>query len=148
VLLTKITPGIGLIWFVVRREWRSLGVAVAATAALVAISWLTAPALWTEWIATLAGNRAVATSNSIAVPLLVRLPVAMALVAWGAWTDRRWTVPVAATLALPVLWIHGLAMLAAVVPLAVVARRRSPQPNEIPTPAPLLGAPSRTRPDA
>lgn len=35
---------------------------------------------------------------------------------WGARTDRRWTVIVAATLALPVLWIAGLAMLIGVIP--------------------------------
>ena len=32
VLLTKITPGIGLLWFAVRREWRSLAIALGATA--------------------------------------------------------------------------------------------------------------------
>lgn len=122
VLLTKITPGVGLVWFAVRREWRSLGVALGVTAVLAAISWVSAPGLWSEWFATLAGNRAVATSNSLPIPLLVRLPAALALVAWGARTDRRWTVPVAATLALPVLWIHGLAMLAGVVPLVVRGR--------------------------
>ncbi len=36
---------------------------------------------------------------------------------WGARTDRRWTVVVATTLALPTLWFHGLAMLVGVVAL-------------------------------
>ncbi len=31
---------------------------------------------------------------------------------WGALTDRRWAVPVAVTLALPVLWPSGFAVLA------------------------------------
>jgi hypothetical protein len=39
------------------------------------------------------------------------------LVAWGARTDRRWTVVIAATISLPTLWIHGLAMLAGVIAL-------------------------------
>jgi hypothetical protein len=39
------------------------------------------------------------------------------LVVWGARTDRRWTVVVAATLALPTLWFHGFAMLAGVIAL-------------------------------
>ena len=38
VLLTKITPGIGLLWFAVRREWRHLAIALGATAAIVAVS--------------------------------------------------------------------------------------------------------------
>ena len=32
VLLTKVTPGVGLLWFAVRREWRSLAIALGATA--------------------------------------------------------------------------------------------------------------------
>ena len=54
----------------------------------------------------------------IAVPLWVRLPAAARVVVWGALTDRRWTVPLAATLALPVLWISGFAICAACLPLA------------------------------
>ena len=33
------------------------------------------------------------------------------LVVWGARTDRPWTLPIAAMLGLPVLWLVGLAML-------------------------------------
>ena len=40
VLLTKITPGIGLLWFVVRREWRNLTIALGGTAAIVAVSFV------------------------------------------------------------------------------------------------------------
>jgi len=42
-----------------------------------------------------------------------RLPVAAILVAWGARTNRPWTLPTAAMVALPVLWLVGLAMLTA-----------------------------------
>ena len=54
------------------------------------------------------------------IALWVRLPMAVALVAWGARTDRRWTVPRGMdVLALPALWFGSLSML-----LAVVAVRR------------------------
>ena len=43
VILTKITPGIGLLWFVVRREWRQLGIALGATAAIVAVGVVSVP---------------------------------------------------------------------------------------------------------
>src|SRR6478735_219682 len=46
----------------------------------------------------------------IPIPLWLRLPVAAVL---GPRTDRRWTVPVAATLTLPVLWVSGFAICAA-----------------------------------
>lgn len=47
-------------------------------------------------------------------PLWIRLPAAAALVAWGGLTDRRWTVPLGAMLALPILWPSGFAMLVGV----------------------------------
>ncbi len=118
VLLTKVTPGVGLLWFAVRREWRSLAIAVAATLAVAGASWVFSPAAWQEWVAVLAGNAGQpVTSGSLPVPLIVRLPLALLLVAWGARTDRRWTVPVAAMLALPVVWYGSLTMLLALVAL-------------------------------
>ncbi len=53
VILTKVTPGIGLLWFVVRREWRQLGIAIGATAAVVALSVVVMPGAWAEWIQVL-----------------------------------------------------------------------------------------------
>jgi hypothetical protein len=124
VLLTKITPGIGLLWFVVRREWRQLFIALGATAAIVAVSFLTMPDAWVQWVRVLsriAGRDG--TWAAVPIPFLVRLPFAVALVVWGARTDRRWTVPVAGMLALPALWYGGLAML-----LAVIALREPAKP--------------------
>lgn len=51
ILLTKVTPGVGLIWFAVRREWRNLGIALGVTAVLVAASLAVDARLWGEWIA-------------------------------------------------------------------------------------------------
>jgi len=117
-LLTKITPGVGLLWFAVRREWRSLAIALGATAAIAAVSFVFAPALWARWAEILvAAAGAKQWPFTIPIPLPVRLALAAALVTWGARTDRAWTVPVASTIALPVLWVNGLAMLVAVLPL-------------------------------
>ncbi|HET9521463.1 MAG TPA: glycosyltransferase 87 family protein [Candidatus Limnocylindrales bacterium] len=118
VLLTKITPGIGLLWFAVRREWRQLAIALGATAAIAAASALVMPNAWREWVDVIIGNAGKGgTWASVPVPLWVRLPAAVAIVVWGARTDRRWTVPVAAMLALPALWYGGISMLLAVIPL-------------------------------
>ncbi|MBI3746533.1 MAG: DUF2029 domain-containing protein [Chloroflexi bacterium] len=117
-LLTKVTPGIGLLWFAVRREWRNLGIALGATAALAAASFAFSPGLWFRWIETLgAAAKAPDWVFIVPVPLVVRLLLAIPLVVWGALTDRRWTVPVAAMLALPILWVNGLSMLVGVLPL-------------------------------
>jgi hypothetical protein len=118
VLLTKITPGIGLLWFAVRREWRHLAVALGATAAIVAVSALMLPQQWRDWIDVVIGNAGKGgTWASVPVPLWMRLPAAVAIVVWGARTDRAWTVPVAAMLALPALWYGGISMLLAAIPL-------------------------------
>jgi hypothetical protein len=118
VLLTKITPGIGLLWFAVRGEWRSLAIALGATAAIAAVSYVTIPDAWPRWFEVIVANAGKGgTWASVPIPLLVRLPAAIALVVWGARTDRRWTVPVASMLALPALWYGGISMLLAVIPL-------------------------------
>ena len=130
VLLTKITPGIGLLWFAVRREWRSLGIALGATAVIALVSFVLLPDQWRTWIDVVIRNVAAGKSGtwaSVPVPLWIRLPFAVALVVWGARTDRRWTVPVAAMLALPALWYGGLSMLLAVIPLL----RHEPRPASV-----------------
>ncbi len=126
VLLTKITPAIGLLWFAVRREWGALAIAVAATVAISVASFAILPDQWRTWVDVVASNVAAGKSGtwaSLPVPLLVRLPLAVVLVVWGARTDRRWTVPVASMIALPALWYGGLSMLLAVIPLLA---KRSP----------------------
>jgi hypothetical protein len=118
-LLTKVTPGIGVLWFAVRREWRNLALALGATAAIAAVSFVIAPNLWFEWVTELSQSAAAAPlpiqPNALfPIPLLVRLPVAAALIVWGARSDRRWVVPIAVTLASPVIWTAGLSTLVAV----------------------------------
>ena len=123
VLLTKITPGIGLLWFVVRQEWRNLAIALAGTAAIVAVSFLLLPDAWFGWaevLSRVAGRDG--TWAAVPIPFVLRFPVALAIVVWGAWTGRRWTVPVAGMLALPALWYGGLSMLLAVIAVRETAR--------------------------
>jgi hypothetical protein len=132
ILLTKVTPGVGLIWFLVRREWRSLTIALGVTGALAGVSFIYAPSLWADWIAvvrTTQANEVRASTPFDFVPLAIRVAIAAGLVAWAAATDRRWVVPIAATLALPVVYINGLALLVAAPYLWTVDRaaaRREP----------------------
>jgi hypothetical protein len=139
VLLTKVTPGIGLIWFAVRREWRSLGIALGTTAVLVAISLAVDARLWREWIVDglLPVTSGPVAQPNIEIPLLIRLPLAAILVAWGARTDRRWVVPAGGALALPVLWLAGLSILAAI---PVIERLRDPmaEPTMWAAPGPTM----------
>jgi hypothetical protein len=104
VLLTKVTPGVGVLWFAFRREWRNLTIALGATAAIVLVSFLLAPVLWGQWFVALTDLSGLG-EGAIAIPVPLRLPIAAAVIWWGARTDRRWAVPVAATIATPILWI-------------------------------------------
>ena len=114
VLLTKVTPGIGLLWFVARREWRNLALALGATGAIVALTFVLLPGQWAGWLSMLADSAGTPPPwPALPIPLWLRLPVAAAIVWWGALHDRRWTVPLAAVLALPALWPGGLAILVA-----------------------------------
>jgi hypothetical protein len=125
-LLTKVTPGIGLIWFLVRREWRPLAAAVGVTAALISVSWLLDRGAWTAWADLLTRQLAAPLQTTgwyLPVALLPRLGLAGIVVAYGAWTDRAWTVPIGVTLALPILWLNGLSVLVACLPLARERRR-------------------------
>jgi hypothetical protein len=127
-LLTKVTPGIGLIWFAVRREWRKLAIALGATAAIVSISVAVTPNLWPEWFSVLSNGAQQPAQGFrvLPIPLLPRLAVAALIITWGARTDRRWTVPVGVTIASPVVWMGALAILAAVPPLASANRSLQP----------------------
>ena len=116
VVLTKVTPGIGMAWFAARKEWRKLAIAGGVTTAIAAVSLAIAPGLWSEWFVVLRTN-ASAPPRLFDVPLTWRLPPAILITVLGARKNWRWTVPVAATMALPVLWTNSLTLLIAAVPL-------------------------------
>jgi hypothetical protein len=131
VLVTKVTPGMGLLWFAVRREWRSLAIALVSTAAVILVSSVLMPGAWVQWLDVLARNAGRdGTWAAVPIPLWARLPVAVAVVVWGARTERRWTVPVAGMLALPALWYGSLSMLLAVIALRSPDDRRVPADSE------------------
>jgi hypothetical protein len=119
-LLTKVTPAIGVAWYVGARQWRSLGVALASTAAIVLVSFALSAGLWFEWVDTLIRSGGVAVPADIGVipgPLWARTAVGALLAAGAGAIGWTWLVPVAATVALPVTWSSGLSILVASIPL-------------------------------
>ena len=125
-ILTKVTPGVGLLWFLVRREWRPLAIALGTTAAIVAVSFALAPTAWFDWYAFLRGSTG---SGELLYP---RLAAAAAIVVAGALTGRRWAIPVAVWLALPVVWIESWVILLAIIRL----REPAPSTTALATPEP------------
>jgi hypothetical protein len=120
VVLTKVSPGVGLLWFAARREWRQLAIAVAATAFVALVSFALAPSLWAEFLVAMrvqvSGLPETAPFN-LEIPIALRILVAAALVVVGARANRPWVVPVAATLAAPAIWANVLVILVGIVPL-------------------------------
>ena len=119
-VLTKVTPGVGLVWFLVRREWRPLAIALATSGAIALASFLLAPTAWFDWVGFLRGSTG---SGELLYP---RLFLSAAIVVAGALTGRRWTVPIAVWLALPVVWIESWVILLAII------RLREPVPAALP----------------
>jgi hypothetical protein len=119
IVLTKVSPGVGALWFAFRGEWRKFLIAVGVTAAIGVVSFVVAPDLWRQYASTMIDNLDYDPGHPypIPIPLPIRMVMSAAIVWWGARTDRRWTVPVAATLSLPIIWFHGFALLVAVIPL-------------------------------
>ncbi len=118
-ILTKVTPGIGLLWFAVRRQWRDLAIALGVTLIIAAVSFALSPHLWQQWWVMLGADLSlnmIGDHPYIPIPLWLRLPAAVLVVVWGALHDRPWTVAVAVTLALPTIWVQSLPVLLGAVP--------------------------------
>ncbi len=145
-LLTKITPAVGLVWYAVRREWGSLAVALGTAAAAVALSFAISPGLWARWASAILadtshrGGIVVFFLPQVTLPL--RVGLAGLLVAWGARTDRAWTIAVGALLASPDILLSSVPLLAAIPRLRQGAYRR-PEPSGIDAGVP--GAPPAGR---
>lgn len=115
-LLSKVTPGVTILWFVARREWRHLGIAVALTAVIVAGSALLMPQAWADWIAllTTSSTRTISNFALNEWPAVFRLPIAAGLTIMAGWRNRPAALPVIACFALPAIWVGALSMLLAV----------------------------------
>jgi Glycosyltransferase family 87 len=112
VLLTKVTPGVGILFHAGRRDWRAVGIAFGLTAAIVTAGYLIDPALWQQWFSTLAtGGDTYASVNAVA-PLPVRLVLGAALCV--AAVRRTWLLPIGMIVAMPGLWPSSFALLAAI----------------------------------
>ena len=123
-ILTKVTPAVGLLWHVVRREKVQLGTALLVTGGIFLISFALSSELWIEWFGLLAANAdTTARIRVVPLPLFVRLAIAAILIVYAARTDRAWLLPIGVLLALPNVWTSSTALLAGSASLWLAARR-------------------------
>ena len=119
-ILTKVTPGLGVLWFAMRREWRAFTQAAVTTAIVVGVSFVLSPSAWSDWIAFLLASPG---RSELLIP---RAVVSALLIAFGALTGRRWLVPVGVWFALPVVSVNSWVILLATI------RLRATEPSEAP----------------
>jgi len=117
-LLSKVTPGVGIVWFLARREWSRLGIALTTTAVLALVSFIYLPSDWFDWVAFLRESSTYQFPQWVVpIPLVVRLAMSAVLIWWGARTDRPWVVPVAVGWAIPMPYPTLLAAVAFAIPV-------------------------------
>lgn len=134
-ILTKVTPGVGLIWYVVRRDWRSLGIALGSTALIILVTFPFVHDAWPDYLRMLIDNgRASQGSN-----LVLRVVVAGILVAWAARADRPWVVGIAVAVAQPALTLRSLSV--GVASLALLRKGHRPHPSAPPATRHVPGGP-------
>jgi hypothetical protein len=125
--LTKPVFGLGSVWFAARREWGHLGLALASTALVTAVSVAFDPEAWSRWISFLASSAHGSTST-----LLARAVIALVVVMLAARTQRPWLLPCALLVATPVFaGAPSLTILAAIPRLVRSggSRKRTPSPS-------------------
>jgi hypothetical protein len=103
VLLTKITPGVGVLWFVGRRDRRGLLIALGATVAVAAVAAVFAPRAWSDWLAFLNSPSSDPRGLLGATFLPLRLIVAAVLATWAGYRNAPWALVLASWSAVPLL---------------------------------------------
>lgn len=119
-ILTKVTTGVGLLWFVFRGDWRRVFEGAGATALLIAVSYAADPTAWGAWVQFLLDNQNGTPDSKVS--FVARCLAAVALVVIGARKQWPFLVAPAMVLASPVL-VHMVpwTILAAVPRLLMVS---------------------------
>jgi hypothetical protein len=121
VFLTKVTPGVGVLWHAGRREWPQLAIALGVTAAIVGGGVLVNPELWAEWWRSLTVGLDSYRTVDFLAPLPLRVAVGAVISLYAAFSGRAWILPIGMLVALPGLWPSSFALLTASV--ALVSRQ-------------------------
>jgi hypothetical protein len=115
ILITKPSAGIGLLWFVLRGEWKRAMIPVLVAGGLSLLSFLYRPELWFDWLAYLRASPDT-PGWPFPIPVWPRLPISLLLVVIGARTGRPWMAVLATILAWPRLYFQSIALLLALLP--------------------------------
>lgn len=118
-VLTKVSTGVGLLWPLARRDWKSLGVGVGATAVIFVVGYAIDPGAWNAWFEFLLSHRS-GTPDSTA-NYVMRTLLAVGLVVLGARLNWSFLLAPAMFLATPVLAGMGPLALFLAIPRLLMA---------------------------
>lgn len=114
--LSKATPAVVVLWFVVRREWRNLGLVLGTVAVVAVPSLILTPGLWVDWY-TSAVRFATTSYGMSDIPALPRIAAAAVLVGIGASRGWKWTIAIGGMLAVPGFVANTQTIALAILPL-------------------------------
>jgi hypothetical protein len=127
-ILTKVTMGVGLLWFAARGDWRHLAQGLGATAVIVAVCYVIDPAAWRAWVEFLFTHRDGTKDGLLSFAL--RCIAAVTLVMIGARRKWPWLIAPAMVLASPVLINIVPAVVLVAIPRLATARGGAQTPAE------------------
>lgn len=119
-LFTKITPAVGALWLVGRRQWRHVAALAATTTLLGGASFALAPGAWMDW-----ANFLLTTPRAPAPVMPFRMAAGAVLVLVAARQYRPWLIAPAMLLASPVVAVNSLTLLTAI-PRLMQVRQAGP----------------------
>ncbi len=118
--VVKLSPGLGIVYLVLRRRWRDAAVACVVGAAIVGASIALDAGLWQAWLDSVLGRAGMVGNSLIPVPYAARAAAGLALTVVAGVLGRRTgelLLVAAITVANPGLSLAGFAVLAAVFPI-------------------------------
>jgi hypothetical protein len=137
--IVKLSPGLGIVYLMMRRRWRDALIAIAVGIVIVVVSMILDPGLWRTWFETVVGRVGVTGNSLIPVPYIVRASAGLLLTVAGGIVGRRrgeLLLVAGVTIANPNLSMNGFAVLAAAVPIwfagpdGIGSRHEPEQPAE------------------
>jgi hypothetical protein len=141
ILLSKTTAGVGILYYLFKRQWRPLAAVILVTLAICVISFVHRPAWMIQWFQLLIDAALRTTSDSalgreqfVPLPMPVRALIGVGVVYLAARNDKLWLVPVGCFLALPDIHLGGFAVLTAV-PAVWLRTRRATRESASPAEA-------------
>jgi hypothetical protein len=122
-VLTKVTMGVGLLWFILRGDWRRFLQGISATGVIVGVCYALDPAAWHAWVQFLVAHRD-GTKDGLLM-FAIRCLLAVILVTIGARRNWPWLIAPAMLLASPILVSIITGALLVAIPRMVMAAERS-----------------------